>query len=329
MLLPLGRLLPAAVGAALALSATGALAQDWPTRPVTVVVTFAPGAADDVLARILAPRLSELLGQQVIVENFGGAAGAIAVNRVAKAAPDGYQLVLGGVGTFAVIPALYKKPPYDPINDFEPVMLMVDQPIVLVARKDLPANNLPEFVAYVRAHQATMQFGSAGPGSISQLSCEQIHSAIGVNVTHVPFRAAALAMQELIAGRLDYLCPLAATALPHIVNNVAKPIAMLSKNRSPIFPALATAEEQGVAGLEAYAWQSFFFPKGTPRPIVQKLRTATATAIDTAVVQNRLKEIGATVVGPDRRSQKYLQEFLAGEITKWQAIVKAANVKVE
>jgi len=317
------------VAAALLMAPRAALTQDWPTRPVTMVVTFPAGASDDVLARILAPRLSELLGQQVIVENVGGAGGMIGASRVAKAAPDGYQFVLGGLGTFAAIQTLHPKPLYNSATDFEPVALIVEQSVALIVRKDLPVGNLREFIAYAKANHAGMQYGSAGLGSFSQLVCELLHSAIGVSVTHVPFRSAALAMQEVIAGRLDYLCPIASVALPPIESNQVKAIAMLSKKGSPILPKLATAHEQGLVDFDAYFWDGLFFPKRTPLPIVQRLHAATVATIDTAAVQGRLKDIGATIVPSERRSPAYLQEFVVGEIAKWGAAIKAANIKME
>jgi len=315
--------------AAAAAAPMAASAQDWPTRPVTLVVSYPAGASDDVLARILAPRLSELLGQQVIVENVGGAGGMIGVSRVAKAAPDGYQFVLGGLGTFAAIQTLHPKPLYNSATDFEPVALIVEQPVVLVVRKDLPVGNLREFIAYAKANHAGMQFGSAGIGSFSQLVAELLHSAIGVSTTHVPFRSAALAMQEVIAGRIDYLCPIASVALPPVESNQVKAIAMLSKNGSPVLPKLATAHEQGLANFDAYFWDGVFLPKRTPPPIVQRLHAATVAAIDTPAVQDRLKDIGATVVSSQRRSPDYLQSFVVGEIAKWGAAIRAANIKME
>jgi len=310
----------AAGAAALMLSPNVALPQDWPTRPVTMVVTFPAGSADDVLARILAPRLSGLLGQQVIVENVGGAGGMIGVSRVAKAAPDGYQFVLGNLGTFAATQTLHSRPLYNSTTDFAPVALIVEQSAILIARNDLPVHNLQEFIAYAKANHAGMQYGSAGIGSFSQLVCELLHSSIGVSVTHVPFRGAVLAMQEVIAGRIDYLCPVTAIALSNIASNQVNP---------PILPKLATAHEQGLVDFDAYFWDGIFLPKRTPLPIVQKLHAATIATLDTAAVQDRLKDIGATTVSPERRSPEYLQNVVVSEIAKWGAAIKAANIKME
>src|SRR5262249_11299550 len=195
-----------ACAAALVLLALGASAraEDWPTRPVTMVVPFAAGGPVDVGGRILAQRLSEILGYQIVVENVGGAGGATAGSRVAKASPDGYQLLLGNIATQAFSQSLHKKPPYDAVADFAPVGLTIEQPRLLVVRKDFPADSLAEFIAYVKANQATLKFGSAGPGSAAHVACTLLNSIIGVEVTHVPYRSTSLAMQDIAAGRVDY-----------------------------------------------------------------------------------------------------------------------------
>ena len=219
--------------------------QAYPWRPVTMVVPFAAGGSTDAIARILAEGLRSELGQAVIVENVGGAGGMTGVNRVAKAAPDGYQFVLGNVGTHAVNQSLYKKPLYNAATDFEPVALVTDQSLVLTVGKDFPANNLREFIAYAKANQAKMQYGSAGVGGSTHLACVLLNAAIGINVTHVPYRSSGQAMQDLLAGRLDYQCPSAPTVLPQIAGHLVKALAILSKNRSPSMPGLASAHEAG------------------------------------------------------------------------------------
>jgi tripartite-type tricarboxylate transporter receptor subunit TctC len=306
-----------------------AMAQDWPTRPVTMVVPFAAGSASDTLARILAARLSEVLGQQVIIENIGGAGGMTGVARVAKATPDGYQFVLGGIDTFAQNQTLYKKPLYNSVTDFEPVALVVEQAIILVTRNELPVKDLKEFAAYTKANQAKMQYGSAGAGSGSHLACAQLNAALGVEVTHVPYRGSPPAMQDLIAGRIDYFCALAAAAMPQINSNSMRAVAILTRNRSPLLPNLASAHEQGLADFDSYFWSGFFLPKGMPAAIVQKLHAAAVATLDTPSTQERLKEVGVTVVGPDRRSQDYLKRFLNGEIEKWAVTIKASGVSLD
>jgi tripartite-type tricarboxylate transporter receptor subunit TctC len=309
--------------------AHSATAQEWPTRPVTMVVPFAAGSASDTLARILGARLSEVLGQQVIIENVGGAGGMTGVARVAKAAPDGYQFVLGGIDTFAQNQTLYKKPLYNSVGDFEPVALMVEQAILLVTRNELPVKDLKEFTTYTKANQAKMQYGSAGAGSGSHLACAQLNAALGVEVTHVPYRGSPPAMQDLIAGRIDYFCALAAAAMPQIGSNTMRPVAILTRNRSPILPNLASAHEQGLTDFDSYFWSGFFLPKGAPAAIVRRLHAAAVATLNTPSVQERLKEVGVTVVAPERRSPDYLKSFLNGEIEKWAVTIKASGVSLD
>src|ERR1700704_2442680 len=193
-----------------------ATAEEWPTRPLTMEAPFAAGGSTDAIARLVADGLSSQLQQTVIVENVGGAGGMTGANRVAKAAPDGYQFVLGNVGTHAQNQSLYKKPLYNALTDFAPVALVTDQSLVLVARKDFPADTLPEFIAYAKANQSKLQYGSAGVGGSNHLACVLLNAAIGIQVTHVPYRSGGQAMQDLLAGRVDYQCPSAPTAMPQI-----------------------------------------------------------------------------------------------------------------
>jgi tripartite-type tricarboxylate transporter receptor subunit TctC len=303
-----------------------AAAQDWPTRPVTMVVPYAAGGASDVIGRVLSPHLSEILRQQVIIENIGGAGGMIGANRVAKAPPDGYQFVLGNAGSHAQNQTLYKHPPYNAATDFAPVALIAEQPLVLIARKDLPADNLPEFIAYTKANQAKMQYGSAGAGTAVHLACALLNAAIGVNVMHVAYRGGGPAMQDLIAGRFDYQCPNATAAIPQLEGKLVKAIAILTKNRSPVLPNLASAQEQGLKDFEVDNWHAFFLPTGTPAAIIRKLNEATIAAVDRPAVQGRLRELGADVIGSERRSPEFLQGFVESEIKKWAAIIKASGV---
>jgi tripartite-type tricarboxylate transporter receptor subunit TctC len=318
-----------AVAAALFATAGAVQAQEWPTRPVTLVVTFAAGSGDDLVARSIAPRISELLGQQMVIENVGGAGGMTGASRVAKAAPDGYQIVLGGTGTFAANQTLYKQPLYNAVTDFKPVVLIAEQPMALIARKELPIDNLKDFIAYAKANQAKMQFGSGGPGSATHLACVLLNSAIGVNVTHVPYRSTALAFQDVIGGRLDYACPITGTAISIIESRQVKAPAILSKNRTSILPNLATAQEQGLANFDAYIWNGMFLPKDTPDAIARKLHDATVEAMNTPAVQERIKEMGGSVVAPERRSPEYLKRFVADEIAKWAAPIKASGISMD
>jgi tripartite-type tricarboxylate transporter receptor subunit TctC len=304
-------------------------AQEWPVRPITMVVAFAAGSGDDLLARILSPALSDYLGQQVIIENVGGAGGMNGTNRVAKAAPDGYQFVLGGTGTFAANQSLYKHPLYNALTDFEPVALMTEQPMALVVRNDLGSENLRQFIDYAKANQTRMQFGSGGPGSATHLACVLLNSAIGVNVTHVPYRSAAHAIQDAVGGRLDYLCPIISTAIAQIEGRQLKPVALLSKTRTPVLPALATAQEQGLADFDAYIWNGLFLPKSTPAAIVQKLHAATVAALERGFVQEKIKEMGGAIVAPERRSPEYLKRFVESEIAKWAVPIRATGLSMD
>jgi len=200
---------------------------------------------------------------------------------------------------------------------------------VLIARKDLPANDLPEFVAYAKANQAKMQYGSGGVGSMPHLACELLNAEIGAKATHIPYRGGGQLMQDLISGRIDHHCALAAAAIPQIKNNTVKGIATFAKSRLPILPDLATAHEQGRPNFEIVPWYAFFLPKGTPAPIVHKLREATTATMETAAVQENLKQLGYTIVAPERRSSEYLQSFVASEIEKWAAVIKGAEIPAQ
>lgn len=317
------------LGAMLALAGTAGAHQDWPTRPVTMVIPFAAGGPTDVLGRVMAERMSQILGQQVVVENVGGAGGMTGVQRVAKAAPDGSSFVLGTVGTHAQNQTLYKKPAYDSANDFAPVAFIAEVPLILITRKDFPANSLQEFIAHAKANQGKMTFGSAGAGSATHLGCVLLNSALGVDISHVPYRGTGPAMQDLAGGRIDYMCEIVTTALSQIEGGAVKALATMTKTRSPVLPNLATADEQSLKDFEAYTWNAFFLPKGTPEPIVKKLHDATVQAMETPAVKDRLQGLGASLVAPERRSPEYLAKFVRSEIDKWAAPIKASGVTME
>jgi tripartite-type tricarboxylate transporter receptor subunit TctC len=319
---------PAAIGVFI-LSTALAPADDWPTRPVTMVVPFAAGGPADAVGRIVAARVSEALGQEVIVENVGGGGGMVGGARVARGAADGYQFVLGNMGTHAANQTLYKTPLYNAASDFAPVTLIAETPLLLLTRKDLPADNLPQFVAYARANQAKMQFGSGGAGSASHLACLLVNLAVGINVTHVPYRGAAPAMQDLIAGRIDYQCPDSPTSVAQIESGTIKALAVLTAERSARLPNVPTAREQGLTEAVASNWFAAFYPKGTPAGIVEKLRAALALSMDTPSLQTRMREIGAELAAPERRTPDYLRTFVAGEIAKWAAPIKQSGAIIE
>jgi len=306
-----------------------ASAQTWPTRPLTVVVPFAAGSSTDTAARILAVGMSEVLGQQLIIENVGGAAGMTGTLRVARAAPDGYQLLFGTVDTLAIAPALQKQPPYDTIKDFEPAGMVVEQPIVLIVREDLPAKTLSEFTAYAKANQSKMQFGSAGVGSGSHFACAKLNKALGIDTVHVPYRSSGLAAQDLIGGRLDYLCALGATARQPIESGKARAIALLTADRSPLFPELTTSKEQGVGGVDSYFWSSFLFPKDTPDAIVQKLSDASNQTLNRQSTVEQLRRAGIEPVAANRRSPAYQRDFTVSEMKIWADQVKASGLPLQ
>jgi tripartite-type tricarboxylate transporter receptor subunit TctC len=315
------------VVAALALPG-GANAEDWPARPLTMVNPFAAGGPNDVLARLFAQRMGEILGQSIIIENIGGAGGMNGADRVAKAAPDGYTFLLGTVGTQAQNQTLFKKPAYNSTTDFAAVALMIEAPLVLVARKDMPANGMKEFVAYARANKDKMQFASAGTGSAIHLGCALMNMIAGLDVVHVPYRGANPAMQDLMGGRVDYLCDIITTAKPQIDAGTVKPIAILTNERSPVLPNVPTAIEQGFA-VEAYTWNAFFLPKGTPEAIVQKLNRATVEAMKTPAVREKLESAGLKFVSDDRTTPDYLAKFVQSEIAKWAVPIKASGISVD
>jgi len=319
----------AALAAGMVAATGSAGAEDWPTRPVTMVIPFAAGGPQDTIGRVVAQRMSEVLGQQVVIENVGGAGGMTGSKRVADAAPDGYTFVLGSVGTHAQNQTLYKKPAYHADTDFTPVAFIADTPIALIVRKDLPVNNLQEFIAYAKANQGKMQFGSAGAGSATHLGCVVLNSVIGVDITHVPYRGTGPAMQDLQGGRIDYLCEIINTAKPQIDGGTVKGIAILTKERSPVLPNLPTAREQGVDNLEAYTWSAVFLPKGTPDPIVRKLNAAIVEAAKTPSVRERLQTMGAQVAPDDQLTPEYLRRFVKSEIEKWAVPIKASGVTAD
>jgi tripartite-type tricarboxylate transporter receptor subunit TctC len=305
-----------------------AIAQVWPTRPVTMVVPFAAGSASDTVGRVLAAGLSEVLGQQVVVENVSGGGSMTGTARVAAATPDGYQFVFASVDSMAIVPAMHSKPLYNSRTDFAPVGLVIDQPIVLITRKDLPAGSMQEFAAYAKANQGKMQFGSSGVGSGSHLACARLNAALGIEPTHVPYRGSGLAMQDLFAGRIDYFCALGAAAMGPMENGNVNAIGLLTSERSTLFPTLQTAKEQGIQDVDSYFWTAFLFPKNTPDAIVQKLSKATDQILNSPTTIERLTKAGVTAIPPQLRSPDYLQKFVASEMEKWAATIKASGIPV-
>jgi tripartite-type tricarboxylate transporter receptor subunit TctC len=312
-----------------ALIPAGAAAQDYPSRPVTIVVPFSAGGAFDVVGRIISVRMSELLGQSVVIENATGAGGIVGVKRVMAAPPDGYMVLLGTVGTHAYNQTIYKTRRYDAVNDFTPVALFSEQPMALEVRKDLPANSLPEFIALLKSNGAKMQYGSAGVGSTTHLACSLLNAKVGVKIAHVPYRGSAPAANDLIGGQIDYLCGNLGAAVPLINGKQVKGLAVLSRERSIVMPEIPTAHEQGLKDFEVITWTAFFLPKGAPRAIVDKLNQVTHAAMDTPAIKQRMLEVGVTAVSQERRSPEYLAKFVADEVQRWDGPIKDAGLQID
>ena len=304
-------------------------AQPFPARPITIVVPYAAGGVFDTMARIIAVEIGELLGQSVIVENVTGAGGIIGVQSVKNAKPDGYTVLLGTIGTHAYNQSIYRKRRYDAVNDFTPVTLFSDQPMVLEGRKDLPANNLAEFIALLKQNGAKMQYGSAGVGSTTHLACALLNARIGVEVTHVPYRGGGPAANDLIGGHIDYMCGNLGTTIPRAAANQSKPLALLSRERTPLMPELATAHEQGIKDYDVVTWTAFFLPKGAPKDVVARLNEATNAAMDSPAVKTRFDAIGIVGIAPDRRGPEYLAKYVVEEIARWEGPIKAAGLQVD
>jgi tripartite-type tricarboxylate transporter receptor subunit TctC len=306
-----------------------AQAQDWPSRPLTMIVPYAAGGPVDTIGRIVGVRLSEVLGQQVIIENVGGAGGMTGSSRVAKAAPDGYTFLLAGTSVMAMNQTLYKNPLYNAATDFTPVTLITDSARVLIVRKDLPADTFKDFIAYAKANGSKMQYGSAGAGSGSHVCAILLDAMMGTRITHVPYRGSGPAMQDLLAGRIDFIAEQISTALPQIDGKNVKAVVTLGAERAPGLENLPTAKEQGVDGLDCGAWGAFAFPKGTPDAIVQKMAKASNDTVETPVVIERLKQVGVTIPPRERRTVDYLRQFIPAEIERWVAPIKAAGVTAD
>ena len=304
-------------------------AQPFPSRPLTMVVPYAAGGAFDVVGRIVAAQMSQVLGQSVIVENTTGAGGIMGVTRVINAKPDGYTFLLGTVGTHAYNQTIYRKRRYDAIGDFTPVTLFSEQPMVLEVRKDLAADSFAEFVALLKRDGAKMQYGSAGAGSTTHLACSLLNARIGAAVTHVPYRGSAPATNDLIGGQIDYVCGNLGAAIALIKGKQVKALALLSKQRSPLMPDLPTAQESGLDGYDVTTWTAIFLPKGAPQEIVAKLNAATHAAMDAPAIKARMLEIGVAGIAPERRSPEYLAGYVAEEIARWEGPIKSAGLQVD
>ena len=323
------KVLSALFAGAVLLVASRAQAEEWPGRPITLIVPFSAGGGVDLSARIQAQRMGELLGQPIVVENVGAAAGMAGSARVAKADPDGYTMLIGNSGTQAYSQALYKAPLYNSLTDFTPVGLATESPRILIAREDLPAANLQDFVAYVKANQSKMQFGSAGVGSGTHLPCVLLNTAMDVNVTHVPYRGEAPAQQDLIGGRIDYMCSTIQTGAVLAKQGTVKGLAVMAAHRAKIIPDLATSTEQGLPGVEASVWNAFFLPPKAPPAVVAKLNKAMSDTLDDPAIHTRLEDLGLEIAPPERRTPDYLAKFEAEEVARWSKVVHDAGISAD
>ncbi|HEX2544623.1 MAG TPA: tripartite tricarboxylate transporter substrate-binding protein [Ramlibacter sp.] len=307
--------------------ATAALAQaqgTWPTKPITLVVPFAAGGPTDVVARTLGAAMSKSLGQTVVVENKLGAGGTVAAAAVAKSAPDGYTFFIHHNG-MATAPALYRKLNFDPLKDFEFVSQAVEVPMTLLARKDFPANNFTELVAYLRANKEKINLANAGLGAVSQLCGMMFQRAIGVQFTEVPFQGTAPAMNALLGGQVDILCDQTTQTVPQIKAGNVKMYGVTTKKRVKVLPQAPTLAEQGLKDFEVVVWHGVYAPKGTPKPIVDRMNAAVRAALKDPEVAKRMDDLGAEIVPDAENTPQALQAWLKTEIDKWGPVIRAGG----
>jgi tripartite-type tricarboxylate transporter receptor subunit TctC len=314
-----------AVLAGLGAIAAPAQAQDYPTRAITMIVPFAAGGPTDVVARIVTGHMAQTLGQSIIIENVVGAGGTTATARAARAANDGYTLIIGHMGTHAASVPLYPKLAYHPEKDFEPVALLAGTPILILAKKDFPAKDLKEFITYVKANTDKMNMAHAGVGSVSYSSCELLSSVLDIKPVGVPFNGTGPAMNALVGGQVDYMCDQIVNAVPQINGGTIKAYAIATAERNPSLPDLPTTAEAGLPKYQASAWNAIFAPKGTPAPILAKLNAAASKALDDENVRKRLLDLGSDIPKAEARTQAALAALVKSEIEKWSAVLKPAT----
>src|SRR3954468_16989903 len=302
-------------------------AQDYPTRTATVIVPFAAGGPADITGRIVADIFSRYLGQKFVVENVVGAGGTTGAARAARAPADGYTILSGHLGTNALAPAFYPNLAYDPQKDFEPVGLTAEYPELLVVRKDFPANNLGEFVAYAKANPEKLNVGHAGLGSVSYIGCLLLHSAIGIKPTMIPFTGTAPVLNAMLSGQVDYECDPVLGTLSQVQAGNVKALAVAAKKRSSLLPDVPTSHEQGLPEFDIAPFYAVFAPSGTPRAVVEKLADALNKGLNEEAVQKRLAELGSDIVEPSRRGPKALGDLINSETTRLMPILKAAAAK--
>ena len=310
------------------LAAEGVQAEDYPSRPVTIIVPFPAGGSTDAIARILSDGMRSRLGQTIVVENVGGASGNIAVGRVARAVSDGYTLVLGSWPTHVLNAAIFTLP-YDPISDFEPVSLVSTQPLFIIGRKSLPADNLSELLAWLRANPGRATQGTAGSGGASHVAGVFFQKASETQFQFVPYRGAGPAMQDLAAGQIDMMVDLAASAAPQVRAGNVKAFAVTSKERSEAAPDVPTVDEAGLPGFYVQSWHAIWAPKGTPRQVVEKLAGTILQALDDPAVRERLRTVGQVIFPAAQRNASSLAEYQRAEADKWWPIIKAAKISAQ
>jgi tripartite-type tricarboxylate transporter receptor subunit TctC len=319
--LPIAASLIAACSAVASISP--ALAQGYPTRPITVVVPFPPGGASDVVARIVADNMSKTLGQQMVIENIGGAGGTIGSARVAAAAPDGYTLLAGSMGSHVAAPVLTPGLKYNSERDFAPIGFTAHAPAVLAARKDFPANNLREFVRYLKANPGKAKQAHGGVGASSHMACMLFNNTIGAAPISVAYRGSGPALNDLIAGHVDYLCEQAVSLTGAITGGQVKAFAVSSNERLSTLPDVPTAKEAGV-DYQMSIWAGIFAPKGTPKPIVDQLAASLSKALDDPAVKKRIADIGGSIPSQDERTPEKFEKYVLAQIAHWSPILKAA-----
>ena len=303
-----------------------AFAQTYPTKAVRMVVPFAAGAgSNDIMARLIAQKLSDSLGQQFVVDNRPGASGIIGTDIVAKAQPDGYTVLMMSL-TFTVNPSLFSKLPYDTVKDFTPVTLVASAPLMLVVHPSLPAKSVPEFIAYAKANPGRLNFGSGGPGTTPHLAGEMLKTMAGIQVTHIPYKGGAPALADLIGGQIQFMCENIPGTLPFAKAGKLRALAVTDLRRSPLLPDLPTLDETGLKGYQIVGWNGVFMPAGTPQAIVNKLHAEVVKALALPDVRERLATMGADGVG---NTPQQFAAFIKAEIPKWARVVKDAGIKVE
>ena len=318
-----------ALAATLGLAATGAQAQDYPTRPVTMIVPFAAGGPTDVVARIVSDHMSRTLGQQIVIENVAGAGGTTGITRASQAQPDGYTIMMGHMGTHGAAPALYPNLKYDPAKDFAPIGLAAGTPILIVARKDFPANDLKGFLEHMKANGSKVNMAHAGVGSVSHSTGILFNSIIGAKPTMVAYRGTGPALNDLMANTVDYMTDQIVNVAPQIQGGNIKAYAIATPERSPALPNVPTTKEAGLPDYQVSAWNAVFAPKGTPPAIVKKLNDALVKALDDENTKKRLLDLGGVIPSAAERTPESLQKLVESEVARWTPVLQAAGAKAE